>query len=38
MAEVADALIVFWDGESRGTKFTIDYAQELGKPVKIVQI
>lgn len=33
-----DCLIAFWDGVSRGTKYTIDYATKMGKPVKIVQI
>ena len=33
-----DCVLAFWDGTSRGTKFTIDYANEKGKPVKIVQI
>lgn len=31
-----DCLIAFWDGTSRGTKYTIDYAHQLGKPIKIV--
>lgn len=26
----------FWDGTSRGTKYTIDYDKELGKPIKMV--
>lgn len=33
-----DCLIAFWDGVSRGTKFTIDYATKQNKPVKIVHI
>ena len=33
-----DCLLAFWDGKSRGTKYTIDYAKQVGKPVKIVQI
>ena len=28
MADIANALIVFWDGESRGTKHMIDIAKE----------
>lgn len=36
IVEECDCLIAFWDGKSRGTKFTIDYAIEQGKPVKIV--
>jgi len=27
----ADLVIAFWDGNSRGTKFTIDYAKKQGK-------
>ena len=25
-----------WDGSSWGTKYTIDYAKEQGKPIKII--
>ena len=38
IVENCDCLIAFWDGESRGTKYTLDYAQKLGKPIKIVKI
>ena len=38
IVENCDCLIAFWDGKSRGTKFTLDYAKQLGKPVKIVMI
>ena len=31
-----DQVIAFWDGKSRGTKSSIDYAKKLGKPVLIV--
>ena len=33
-----DAVLAFWDGKSRGTKYTLDYANQMGKPVKIVPI
>ena len=33
-----DCVLAFWDGKSRGTKFTLDYAREKNKPIKIVQI
>ena len=33
-----DCVLAFWDGQSRGTKFTLDYAKEKGKPIKIVQV
>ena len=35
IVERADYIIAFWDGKSRGTKFTIDYAKKLNKKVKI---
>lgn len=38
IVEACDCLIAFWDGRSRGTKFTLDYARECGKPIKIVRI
>lgn len=37
MADYADALIVFWDGESRGTMHMIDLAKKKGIPVRIVK-
>lgn len=36
MAKIADAAIVFWDGESRGTENMIDIMTRLNKPCKIV--
>jgi hypothetical protein len=38
MADVSDALIAFWDGNSRGTKSMIDLAQRKGLQVAIVRI
>ena len=35
MAKYADALIAFWDGESKGTKGMIDLATKYGLKVKI---
>lgn len=34
----SDAVIAFWDGRSKGTKHTIDYAKRLNKPVLIVEV
>jgi len=36
MAEYADALIVFWDGKSKGTKHMIDLAEKMNLRVKLV--
>jgi hypothetical protein len=35
MAEYADKLVAFWDGESRGTKHMIDLALEKGLEVHV---
>ena len=37
MAEVADALIAFWDGSSRGTKHIIDIMNEKNLLVMVVE-
>ena len=37
MAEHADALIAFWDGESKGTKHMIDIATAKGLKVRVVK-
>lgn len=36
MANVADACVVFWDGESRGSKHMIDIAEKQGLPLRMV--
>ena len=38
IVEECDCLIAFWDGKSRGTKYTLDLAEKMGKPTKIVMI
>lgn len=37
MADYADALIAFWDGESKGTKHMIDLAESKGLKVAVVR-
>lgn len=37
MAEVADALIAFWDGSSKGTKHMIDIMNKKNLLVKVVE-
>lgn len=37
MAEVADALIAFWDGQSRGTKNMINTARQKGLKTAVVR-
>lgn len=35
IVERADMVIAVWDGISRGTKSAVQYAQKIGKPVKV---
>lgn len=35
IVEEADEVIAIWNGSSRGTKFTIEYAKKIGVPVKV---
>ena len=37
MVKLADAVLVIWDGISRGTKYTVDYAEKQGKRVILVK-
>ena len=36
MVNAADAVLAVWDGESRGTKYALNYAKKMGK--KIIEI
>lgn len=38
IVEQCDAVLAFWNGHSRGTAYTIDYARRLNKPIKIVMV
>ena len=38
MVKRADYVICFWDGKSRGTKSTVDFAGKLKKPLRIKRI
>ena len=37
MVELADAVLVVWDGHSRGAQYTLKYAQKRGKPVTLIK-
>lgn len=37
MAQNADALVAFWDGQSRGTKHMIDLAYRYGLKVRVIR-
>lgn len=36
MVELADAVVVVWDGSSRGASCTIKYAEKLGKSLTVI--
>ncbi len=36
MVEMADLVIVAWDGVSKGTKYTIDYAKKKSKDINLI--
>lgn len=38
IVDACDCVLAFWDGNSKGTKRTLEYAKENGKPTTIVQI
>lgn len=38
IVQISDLVVAVWDGKSRGTKFTIDYAKKCGIPVQFFQI
>ena len=33
MVDMADAVLAVWDGESKGTKYTLGYARRMGKSI-----
>lgn len=37
IVDYVDRVIAFWDGKSRGTKYTIDYARKNRKKVNVIQ-
>lgn len=38
MVDMADAVLVVWDGSSEGAKHTAKYAQMKNKPLKIIRV
>ena len=38
IVDECDCVLALWNGTSRGNKFTLDYAKEKNKPIKIIQI
>lgn len=38
MVDLADRILVIWDGASRGTEYTIRYAEKKGKFLEVVDV
>ena len=38
MVDISDAVLVIWDGQSKGTQHTIEYSKKTKKPITIIQI
>ena len=36
MVDICDIALIVWDGVSKGTKHTIDYAQKAGKNINLI--
>ena len=37
MVDMADAVLIVWDGRSKGTQYTLRYANKMNKPITLVQ-
>ena len=38
MVDMADAVLVIWDGCSKGTQYTLKYTKKINKPLTLVQL
>ena len=38
MVDMTDAVLVIWDGHSKGTQYTLKYAKKKNKPFTLVQL
>ena len=38
MVDMADAVLVVWDGHSKGAQYTLKYTKKLNKPTTLVQL
>lgn len=36
MVDMADAVLIIWDGHSKGTQYTAEYAKKTHKPVTLI--
>lgn len=38
MVDFSDAVLIIWDGQSKGTKYTLEYAKKKNKVITVVRI
>ena len=38
MVDMADAVLIIWDGKSNGTRHTIKYAKKTQKPITLITV
>ena len=38
MADLADEILIIWDGRSNGSKFTLEYCKSIGKSVTLINL
>ena len=38
MVDMADAVLIVWDGVSKGTKYTVDQARKKQKPLVLIEL
>ena len=38
MVDMADAVLIVWDGKSKGTQYTLEYAKKQQKPITLLEI
>ena len=38
MVEMADAVLIIWDGRSKGTQYTLKYTKKINKPITLIQL
>ena len=36
MVNIADEILIIWDGSSKGTAYTVKYAKKCGKAVRVI--
>ena len=38
MVEIADFVLIIWDGTSKGAKYTLQYCKKVNKPFTLVEV